>query len=158
MHGSKPSHWQGEVLNEALLKCPYNLRIAGLWDSVKWRIIIYCGGCGHGAPWHGSYFPFSACCHIVCFYRRDLFPMQGSLKGHLAPTPERPPGRPRVYSLAISNILPRFSSPTYRPLISSCFPSRNLPSSRVFQHISRMPAQRNKNSKRSKRSAGERVN
>lgn len=109
-------------------------------------------------PGHGSYFPFSACCHIVCFYRRDLFPMQGSLKGHLAPTPERPPGRPRVYSLAISNILPRFSSPTYRPLVSSCFLSRNLPSSRVFQHISRMPAQRNKNSKRSKRSAGERVN
>jgi hypothetical protein len=54
--------------------------------------------------------------------------MQGLVwMGHLALTPERPPGRPRVYSLAISNILPRFSSPTYRPLFPPVFHRETSP-------------------------------
>ena len=88
--------------------------------------------------------------HIVCFAveisSRCRAPWMDRTLGTY---PRKTFGWPRVYSLAISIILPRFPSPTYRPLVS---PERNLLLSIL---LFTMPAARTKKSKRSNDSTGE---
>ena len=90
---------------------PPNLHIASILAKIRIKSCILLWGCG--ALDVDRAFLLCLLSHRVFLPARSL-PDAGLFDwmGHLAPTPRKTSGWPRVYSLAISNILPRFSSPT----------------------------------------------
>lgn len=73
---------------------------------------------------------------LVCFFPARSLPDAGlnSIGLSVALGPERPPERPRVYSLANISHPPSFFFPHYRPTTSSSSPLRNLPSNLTIIH------------------------